>query len=43
MRAVLGAIVSTVRLRPASQASERIGRRVITLVPARGAEIIATT
>jgi cytochrome P450 len=43
MRAVLRAIVSTVRLRPASQASERIGRRVITLVPARGAEIIATT
>jgi cytochrome P450 len=42
MRAVLGAIVANVRLRPAQPASERVGRRAITLVPARGAEIIAT-
>jgi cytochrome P450 len=42
MRAVLGAIVANVRLRPARPESERVGRRVITLVPARGAEIIAT-
>jgi cytochrome P450 len=41
MRAVLGAIVARVRLRPARPESERVGRRVITLVPARGAEIIA--
>ena len=43
MRAVLRAIVSTVRLKPARPQAERIGRRVITMVPARGAEIIATT
>jgi cytochrome P450 len=43
MRAVLRAIVSSVRLKPARPESERIGRRVITMVPARGAEIIATT
>jgi cytochrome P450 len=42
MRAVLGAIVANVRLRPARPESERVGRRVITLVPARGAEIIAS-
>jgi cytochrome P450 len=42
MRAVLRAIVGTVRLRPAVPESERVGRRVITLVPGRGAEIIAT-
>src|SRR4051794_1157317 len=41
MRAVLGAIVRSVRLRPAQPASERVGRRVITLVPGRGAEIVA--
>jgi cytochrome P450 len=41
MRAVLGSIVARVRLRPARPESERVGRRVITLVPARGAEIIA--
>jgi cytochrome P450 len=41
MRAVLGAIVANVSLRPARPESERVGRRVITLVPARGAEIIA--
>src|SRR3954449_810239 len=40
MRAVLAAIVGSVRLRPAAPESERVGRRVITLVPGRGAEII---
>ena len=38
----LRAIVGQVRLRPAAPASERVGRRVITLVPGRGAEIIAS-
>jgi cytochrome P450 len=42
MRAVLGAIVAGVRLAPARPQSERVGRRVITLVPDRGAEIIAS-
>jgi cytochrome P450 len=42
MRAVLTAIVANVRLRPARPESERVGRRVITLVPARGAEIIVS-
>lgn len=42
MRAVLAAIVGSVRLRPAVPESERVGRRVITLVPGRGAEIIAS-
>jgi cytochrome P450 len=42
MRAVLGAVVSTVRLAPAEPAPERVGRRVITMVPARGARVIAT-
>ncbi|HWH92991.1 MAG TPA: cytochrome P450 [Baekduia sp.] len=41
MRAVLSAVVGQVRLRPVDPASERVGRRVITLVPGRGAEIIA--
>jgi cytochrome P450 len=41
MREVLRAIVRTVTVRPARAASERVGRRVITLVPERGAEIIA--
>jgi cytochrome P450 len=41
MRAVLGAIVANVRLAPARPEPERVGRRVITLVPGRGAEIIA--
>jgi cytochrome P450 family 135 len=41
MRAVLGAIVANVRLSPARPESEKVGRRVITLVPGRGAEIIA--
>jgi cytochrome P450 family 135 len=42
MRAVLRAIVGQVTLRPAAAANERVGRRVITLVPDRGAEIIAS-
>jgi len=42
MRAVLGAIVANVQLKPARPESERVGRRVITLVPARGAEIVAS-
>jgi cytochrome P450 len=43
MRAVLGAIVRSVRLAPARPENEKVGRRVITLVPGRGAEIIAST
>jgi cytochrome P450 len=39
MRAVLAAIVSRVRLAPVRSASERTGRRVITLVPASGGEV----
>jgi cytochrome P450 len=42
MRVVLDAIVSNVRLRPARPESEKVGRRVITLVPGRGGEIIAS-
>lgn len=42
MRAVLGAIVSTVRLRPAEAKSEHVTRRAITLVPSEGARIVAT-
>ena len=41
MRAVLAAIVSRVRLTPARPQSERTGRRVITLVPGRGGEVVA--
>jgi cytochrome P450 len=41
MRAVLAAIVSNVRLRPSQPAPEHVDRRVITLVPARGAEVVA--
>jgi cytochrome P450 len=40
LRAVLRAVVSKVRLAPARPEPEKVGRRVITLVPARGAEII---
>lgn len=43
MRAVLGAITSAVRLAPADPAPERVRRRVITLVPSRGGEVIATS
>jgi cytochrome P450 len=42
MRAVLAAIVSQVRLAPAAPESERVARRVITLVPGRGAEIVVS-
>jgi len=41
MRAVLGAIIAAVRLRPAHPGSERVARRAITLVPADGARIVA--
>ncbi|MBI5103548.1 MAG: cytochrome P450 [Solirubrobacterales bacterium] len=40
MRAVLSAIVSSVRLRPARPEGERVARRVITNVPARGGEVV---
>jgi cytochrome P450 len=39
MRAVLGAVVANVRLAPVRPEPERVGRRVITLVPASGAEV----
>jgi cytochrome P450 len=42
MRAVLTAIVRTVQLRPVKAQSERVRRRVITLVPGEGATVIAT-
>jgi cytochrome P450 len=41
MRAVLAEIVSHVRLRPARPEPERVARRVITLVPGRGGEVVA--
>jgi cytochrome P450 len=41
MRAVLRTIVANVRLTPARPESEKVGRRVITLVPGSGGEIIA--
>jgi cytochrome P450 len=43
MRAVLAEIVRNVSLTPARPESEKVGRRVITLVPGRGAEIIASS
>jgi cytochrome P450 len=42
MRAVLRAIVGSVRVQAVAPESERVGRRVITLVPGRGAEIMVT-
>src|SRR4051794_14484549 len=39
MRAVLSAVVANVRLEPVRPESERVGRRVITLVPASGATV----
>ena len=39
MRAVLAAVVAKVRLVPVRPQSERVGRRVITLVPASGAAV----
>ena len=41
MRAVLTAIVSKLRLEPASPEPEHVRRRVITLVPAHGGRVIA--
>jgi cytochrome P450 family 135 len=41
MRAVLAEIVSRVRLHPARPEPERVARRVITLVPSRGGEVVA--
>jgi cytochrome P450 len=43
MRAVLAEIVRSVSLTPARPENEKVGRRVITLVPGRGAEIIASS
>jgi cytochrome P450 family 135 len=40
MKTVLKAIAREAALRPARQESERIARRVITLVPGRGAEVV---
>jgi cytochrome P450 family 135 len=40
MKTVLRAIAREAVLRPARQESERIARRVITLVPGRGAEVV---
>jgi cytochrome P450 len=40
MQMVLAALVREVRLRPERPAGERIGRRAITLVPARGASVV---
>jgi cytochrome P450 family 135 len=40
MKTVLRAIAREAALRPARQESERIARRVITLVPGRGAEVV---
>ncbi|QEC46598.1 cytochrome P450 [Baekduia soli] len=42
LRAVLGVLVSQVRLAPSQPANEHVGRRVITLVPDRGGEVVAT-
>ena len=41
MRIALATVVRDAHLRAADPASERIGRRAITLVPARGAEVVA--
>ena len=43
MRAVLSATVAAVRLAPVRPEPERVGRRVITLVPASGAEVMITS
>jgi cytochrome P450 family 135 len=40
MKTVLRVIAREAALRPARQESERIARRVITLVPGRGAEVV---
>jgi cytochrome P450 len=41
MKTVLSAIVRSVELRPARQASERVARRAITLTPSHGAQVLA--
>jgi cytochrome P450 len=41
MKTVLATMVTRLRLRPVDQRPERVGRRAITLVPARGAEVVA--
>ena len=40
MKTVLSRIVARVSLRPSEQRSERTGRRVIALIPNRGAEVV---
>jgi len=40
MKTVLRVIAREAALRPARQEPERIARRVITLVPGRGAEVV---
>jgi cytochrome P450 len=40
MKTVLSRIVARTNLRPTHQGSERTGRRVITLIPSRGAEVV---
>jgi hypothetical protein len=40
MKTVLRAIAREAALRPAKQESERVARRVITLVPGRGTEVV---
>jgi cytochrome P450 family 135 len=41
MKTVLNTLVTRLRLQPVDQRPERVGRRAITLVPARGAEVVA--
>jgi cytochrome P450 len=41
MKTVLGQVATRVRLRPAEPSSEPVARRAITLVPARGARVVA--
>ena len=41
MRTVLTTVVTRLALRPADERPERVGRRAITLVPNRGAEVVA--
>ena len=40
MKTVLSRIVARTSLRPGEARSERTGRRVITLIPNRGAEVV---
>jgi cytochrome P450 len=41
MKTVLTTLVTRLQLRPVDERSERVGRRAITLVPKRGAEVVA--